>query len=327
VAEYIKTCKEGLALLDNIKKIVENDEHRSSRPVAAIAVIDCMVKEHLAEGEKQRWTTDVVQPWYDSSDRHTDDVLRRANCFLRDSEEGFDGIMILLKAFDTGSYVVFMTMPSLASVLLFQHLELRKLGCMQSCNEAAGAAGAPDPSLHGFQLFASSGRGVFHATDDDRPARNMPAIIQGLQCLKHLTELDWEMLGPVKSAREFLQAEFEVHCDESQALPRLEDRAVGDFDGVLMASPDRDERKKAVLRQLADTEFTDATGTSAVLLRTQEGIGPVETAHQFLQEDPEVKNDDHEKLQRTEERVVGRTIRDIDVVSGASSDPETPEEV
>jgi len=226
VAEYIKRGKvEGHALLDNIKKIVEHDKHRSSRPVAAIAVIDCMVKEHLAEGAKQRWTMDVVQPWYDSSDRHTDDVLRRANFFLRDSEEGFDGIKILLKAFDTGSYVVFMTMPSLASLLLFQHLELRKLGCMQSGkDETTGAAGAFEPLLHGFQLFASSGRSIFHATDADRPARNMPAIIQGLRCLALLLDSDWDTLGPVKTAREFLQEEQRIEQEEilAQTLKKSE---------------------------------------------------------------------------------------------------------
>jgi len=199
----------GHAMLDQIKLIVEKDEYRFSRPVAAIAVIDCMVQEYLAEGEKLEWTANVVKPWYDSRELKTEDVLRRANIFLRKS---INGIKILLKAFETGSYVVFMTMKPVASVLLFQHLELRKLGCMQAVkaasSSAAGAAGASLPSLYGFDLFASSGGRVSHAADADRSAPYMPAIIQGLRCLTHLRDAEWEMIGSVRTARQLFQADL-----------------------------------------------------------------------------------------------------------------------
>ena len=121
-------------------------------------------------------------------------------------------------------------------------------------NSIGGAAGAPEPLLCDFDHFVSSGGRVFHAAE--RPAQNMPAIMQGLRCLAHLPDLDWERLGPVTTAREFLQAESEVERDESEAWQRPGDRAVGDVDGVLVASPDRDECRKAVLRGLADTRFT-----------------------------------------------------------------------
>jgi len=224
IDEYIKTGKVGNhVLLDKIGSIVENDKHSSSRPVAAIAVLDCMVQEHLTEGEKQKWMAIVVRPWYESSDLHAHDVLRRANIFLRNSYEGIGGIKILLKAFENGSYAVFMTMPSLASLLFFQHLELRKLECMQSGKagsaSAAGVAVASASLLHGFKLCVSSGGRVFHTADTDRPTRNMPAIIQGLRCLAHLRDSDWEMLGPVKTARDFLQEEQCVEQGELWANP------------------------------------------------------------------------------------------------------------
>jgi len=251
INEFIDTGKiEGHLLMETIKKIVEKDQHRNSRPVAAIAVIDSMVKEHLSEGEKHEWTTNVIQPWYDSSDLHTDDVLLRANNFVRDLEGGFGGIKILLKAFETGSYVVFMTMSSLASLLLFQLLELRNLRFVQSGKaEDAGSSQAAEPLLHGFQLFASSEGGVFHATDADRPARNMP-IIQGLRCLAHLRDSDWETLGPVKTAREFLQEEQCVEQDEllARALTKTEDgweTTPGGCSGTdLGGGPERKKREK-----------------------------------------------------------------------------------
>jgi len=260
IDELIKTGKVGdHSLMDKIKLIVDNDMHSSSRPVAAIAVLDCMVQEHLKEGEKQRWMTNVVKPWYNSSELLADDVLCRANIFLRNFYEGTGGIKILLKAFETGSYAVFATMPSLTSLFFFQHLELKKLGCLQSGKAgsacAAGVAVAPAPLLHGFKLLASSGGCFFHTADTNRPTRNMPAIIQGLRCLAHLRDSDWETLGPVKTAREFLQEEQCVEqCVEQGELWASAQKKSED-ECETARDPEREKREK--VKKILDVDACD----------------------------------------------------------------------
>jgi len=253
--------------------IVDNDMHSSSRPVAAIAVLDCMVQEHLKEGEKQRWMTNVVKPWYNSSELLADDVLCRANIFLRNFYEGTGGIKILLKAFETGSYAVFATMPSLTSLFFFQHLELKKLGCLQSGKAgsacAAGVAVAPVPLLHGFKLCVSSGGRFFHNADADRPTRNIPAVIQGLRCLAHLRDSDWETLGPVKSARKFLQEE-EQCVGQSELLTSAQkqagDECQTDLDTILVETQSLAAETSAVFARLhlnaLETEVSEVTASA-----------------------------------------------------------------
>ena len=101
----------------------------------------------------------------------------------------------------TQSYVAFMRLTSLASLLLFEYLGVRKA----AQDAAPGAAGGSSSLLHGFGLFVSSSRRrrVFTLTPADEPApRAMPTVVQGLRCLSRLSSSQWDMVGPARAARD-----------------------------------------------------------------------------------------------------------------------------
>ena len=152
-----------------------------------------------------------------------------------------DGITILKKVFEKGSYSMFMAMRPLAALLFFQHLELSKLymqGYAAACAPESAAAGAgKDCSalLGGFGLFVSSGGRAFGVSAGDVPSpKAMPAIVQGLRCLEHLGQREWEMLGEVTTAGEMMLEgrhgqEVESKLDEAAAgaHSRAEDPIMG----------------------------------------------------------------------------------------------------
>ena len=95
----------------------------------------------------------------------------------------------------TQSYVAFMRMTSLASLLLFEYLEARKL----EDASALGAAGGSSSLLHGFRMFVRSSahlpgsKRVFSLTPADVPARrSLLTVLEGLMCLSRLSASAWE---------------------------------------------------------------------------------------------------------------------------------------
>jgi hypothetical protein len=167
--------------------------------VGAVAIIDKVVEYLLLRQSKdaKRWGTwqdEVVGTWYSSGNQTPRAFLLRANKFLR---RHVDKETELMTYVTTWSYVAFMRMTSLASLLLFEYLEARKL------QEAftPGAAGRNISPFHGFRTFVSSSKRVFALTEADAPdARAMPIVQQGLRCLSRLSASAWEMLGPEKKA-------------------------------------------------------------------------------------------------------------------------------
>jgi len=74
-------------------------------------------------------------------------------------------------------------MPKQASLLLFKHLQMRKL----EDASAAGAAGCSSLLLHEFCTFVSSSGRVGTLADTDVPVRcAQPIVVQGLRCLARL---------------------------------------------------------------------------------------------------------------------------------------------
>ena len=107
-------------------------------------------------------------------------------------------------------------MSGLAASLLFGYLEARKLDLAS----AAGAAGGGRTLLHGFTSFVSSEGHAFSLIKTGVPASHV--IAQGLQCLVHLAHTCWEVMGPVKTAQEFLlQDDRTVELDALVALSSL----------------------------------------------------------------------------------------------------------
>ena len=166
---------------------------------AGIFVTSMMISDHLhgKPDVKLKWENQVERSWF-YDDEPASDFLLRANRFLR--EQMTHSISILQTPVRTQSYVAFMRMPTLAALLLFQYLNVRKLE-----EDASPAAGSSSSLFHGFRMFVSSSRRVFSLTETDVPARHAKkTVLQGLRCLSQLSAQAWELLGPMKTAGSYL---------------------------------------------------------------------------------------------------------------------------
>jgi hypothetical protein len=113
-----------------------------------------------------------------------------------------DGICIFEKVVKTQSYVAFLKMHRLTAYILFGYFEARKL----ESEAVAGAAGGTSTLLWGFNLFVSSEGHIFNRTNADMHTKSASlAIVKGLQCLVHHLDPGFLILGPFKTAVEFLQ--------------------------------------------------------------------------------------------------------------------------
>jgi len=161
---------------------------------AATFVTDVMVQQSL-KGHKESglaWQQDVVKSWFANGEEASTFVLR-ANKFLR--EHFVNGTSVVTQVVETHSYVAFMRMTKLASLLLFAYLDTRKLE-----DAASGAKGGSSSLFHGFRMLMSSSGRVFSLTPADAPALGArPTVLQGLRCLARLSAQAWELLGPMKT--------------------------------------------------------------------------------------------------------------------------------
>jgi len=147
--------------------------------------------------DKQKWS-DILQGWFDT-DEPAADFFSRANRFLR--EHIIDGICIFERVVKTKSYLALMKMTGLAACLFFGYLEARKLDMAS----AAGAAGSSRALLHGFNSAVSSAGHTFSVSRADSPAGAWAVVVQGLRCVAHGVDADFNMLGPFKTAADFLE--------------------------------------------------------------------------------------------------------------------------
>jgi hypothetical protein len=168
---------------------------------AAIFVTDVMVRHSLGGHPKSEllWQQDVVKNWF-ANGEGASAFLFRANKFLR--ENVINGISVVTQVVETQSYVAFMRMTKLSSLLLFEYLDTRKL----EDTAVFGAKGGMGSLFHGFCMFVSSSRRVFSLAPADVPALGARAtVLQGLRCLARLSAQAWELLGPIKTAREYVE--------------------------------------------------------------------------------------------------------------------------
>ena len=93
---------------------------------AGIFVTSKMICDHLhgKPDVKLKWENQVERSWF-YDDEPASDFLLRANRFLR--EQMTHSVCILQTPVRTQSYVAFLRMPRLASLLLFEYLNVRKL--------------------------------------------------------------------------------------------------------------------------------------------------------------------------------------------------------
>jgi ankyrin repeat protein len=222
---------------------------------AAIFVTDMLVQKSL-KGHAESglaWQQDVVKSWFTNGEDASTFVLR-ANKFLR--EHVVNGTSVVTQVVETQSYVAFMRMTNLASLLLFEYLDTRKL----QDTAASGAKGGSSSLFRGFRMFVSSSRRVFSLTPADVPAPGArPTVLQGLRCLARLSAPAWELLGPMKAAREYVEEEAQAVeenadiCLKPKDLDSHEDES-GANDAPLLTAP---KAKEAALE--ASTEVSDQT--------------------------------------------------------------------
>jgi len=200
---------------------------------AAIFVTDNMVRHALSRHpESERiWERYIVKGWFENSESASAFLLR-ANNFLR--TEFVNGISIVQTVVKTQSYVAFMRMPKLVSLLLFEHLEVCKLENAST----AGAARGSNALSHGFCMFVSSSHRVFSLQDADAPACHaQPIVMQGLQCLARLPAPAFEMMGPVRTLRESLKFQpksAEVELFEMNSKAKYPCELIDDWHGACM---------------------------------------------------------------------------------------------
>eukprot|EP00802_Teleaulax_amphioxeia_P006502 Tamp_06506.p1 GENE.Tamp_06506~~Tamp_06506.p1 ORF type:complete len:693 (-),score=91.17 Tamp_06506:100-2178(-) len=187
---------------------------------AAIFVTNSLVLHHLQRRADSLaiWKREVENNWFET-DESAPAFLLRANRFLR--QHLIEEMIILNQIVETQSYVAFMRMTRLASLLLFEYLESRKLE--HELPQVGTFRRRLGTLFHGFVLFVSSSNRVFSLTKADVPAfRAIPTVREGLRCLSRLSSPAWEMLGPVKTARQQLTLFQERELDIPSKSERRE---------------------------------------------------------------------------------------------------------
>jgi hypothetical protein len=194
---------------DDFKRLQVHCRRKSC--AAAIFVTDMMISDSLRAhpASVKEWQQDVVKNWFKNSEE-APAFLFRANVFLR--QHVINGISVVNQVVETKSYVAFMRMTHLSSLLLFEYLHTRKL---QDAS-APRAAGSTESSLfNGFQLFMSSSNGVFSLTEADAPARRaLPTVLRGLRCLSRLSPTAWQMMGGVQTVNDICHAQSALESEE-----------------------------------------------------------------------------------------------------------------
>lgn len=93
-----------------------------------------MVQHHLSGHNKSKveWINQVLKDWQ-CNDEPALAFLMRANKFLRDLDHSINGITIIESIVRTNSYVVFLQMHRLATLLFFGFLEASRLEFASDC--------------------------------------------------------------------------------------------------------------------------------------------------------------------------------------------------
>jgi hypothetical protein len=189
----------------------------------AIYVTDLMVQHHLKGhvASLGLWERDVVKGWFEQENVQEVSVFfLRANKFLR--EHVVDGIQVVENVVKTQSYVTFLRMTKLVSLLLCEYLEVRKL----EYNSIQGPAGSERLLFKGFSMFISSSNRIFRLTVLDVPVWTvLPMVRQGLECLAKLPSEAWEMMGPVSTGKDFLSG-VEAKSRAAQEFLLQDDRTI-----------------------------------------------------------------------------------------------------
>jgi len=179
---------------------------------AALFVTDMMVRRHLQRHAEmlRKWEQEVVHDWFGNAETASE-FLDKANRFLQTQ---IDGIGVVIHVIKIQSYVAFLRMSKIASLLLFEYVDVRKSQDAAGTGAAKQRAGVSHDLLRGFSSFVSSAGHVFRLSNADIPARSaVKTIIEGLRCLAHLRDPQWD----VKTASELFDANLPQVSAPTQA--------------------------------------------------------------------------------------------------------------
>jgi len=171
-----------------------------------------MVRRHLQRHAEmlRKWEQEVVHDWFGNAETASE-FLDRANRFLQTQ---IDGIGVVIHVIKIQSYVAFLRMSKIASLLLFEYVDVRKSQDAAGTGAAKQRAGVSHDLLRGFSSFVSSAGHVFRLSNADIPARSaVKTIIEGLRCLAHLRDPQCD----VKTASELFDANLPQVSAPTQA--------------------------------------------------------------------------------------------------------------
>lgn len=202
--EKMMTCLDTCLLKhefhNNMWDFAEFERLDCSKPHAAsVFITDKIIQLNLKEHEEsaQKWKRDVTQGWFENAEEEASAFLKTADTFLR--EHVVNGVRIIESPIRTNSYVAFMVMSRLASMILFEYSQVRKSAyfeALQNPNPALklyGVHGELSKLFQEFQLFVSSTRRVFSLTLSILPVLDfMPIIFQGLECPSRTPDPNWK---------------------------------------------------------------------------------------------------------------------------------------
>eukprot|EP00960_Hanusia_phi_P061427 764842-Hanusia_phi.AAC.1 len=148
---------------------------------------------------RRKWEKQVVRDW-SSNTEDSSQILQRMNKFLWSEVES---MQIITNVIETRSYICYMSMYKITSLILFQYLETYQKERNAKLMQESGTASTMCSIFHGFCMFASSSGRLFSLQDIDlRRLREIRRNLWTLACLPNRLLL---LLGPVRRAQGLLE--------------------------------------------------------------------------------------------------------------------------
>jgi len=150
----------------------------------SIFVIDWMVRHSgwaLPLGKRDEWNEEVVLHWSDPDNTDTSDCfLERAETFLQEGARGTSwGATILGKVIQTNSYVIFLRMGALSSLLMREHCDIENRRHLNKLKETDCATKCTPPLR--ISLVVSSSKWHLSLGEGTAPSE------------AHISEIVWQL--------------------------------------------------------------------------------------------------------------------------------------
>jgi len=284
---------------------------------AAVFVTAMMVRRHLQRHSEMfyKWEQDVVHGWFQNDDTASE-FLDRANKFLRTQ---IDGIGVVTHVIKIQSYVAFLRMSKIASLLLFEYVDVRKSQDAAGTGAAKQRAGVSHELLRGFSSFVSSAGHVFRLSNADIPARSaIKTIIEGLRCLAHLGDPQWD----VKTASELFDANLpqvaaptqqKAHVDDDDSDDDSDDDLPVVTSVLIKGGVTSEDMKKSVYGNMEGKKASNSSGGLSGAPKTTPEIETKEEGGSKKRAEASVDDNDYDLPLDLPLRVTSVGVHDTDI--------------